>query len=349
MKKSVIFGLLLITMIGGISIISASCRLVYDPPPPPPVPPDSDGDGLTNATEIAIGTNPYNSDTDSDGLSDYKEYLIYHTNPLKKDTDGDSLNDKDEITYGFNPNYVEATHMFVHDGTVYCGVAYVAWVSNYWMWELFLLTLDPIQLATVLIMLAQLDGDLSLDALDGSDDARYDYVGELEARGYYVITDSNFNTISYVSNFVTAYNFAKQYNTRLFAITYTHGMPISLDIPSIKGNWMTFIAGMGIGPSTFVEIGLLTTGSIPELVFYASPCYSMTTMSLSITASLALNAGTFILFGTFNPGTQSAVHRFLDYGIERTAGIKSVYDAYQLAESASIGFIGSTSYVLPIL
>ncbi len=318
-------------------------------PPPPPSPPDSDNDNLTNAEEIVLGTNPYDSDTDDDGLNDYAEVKIYHTNPLLKDTDGDSLDDKIELTYGFNPNVVEATHMFVHEGKVYCGVAYVAWVSDYFWWYIFAATLTPVELFTFLFMLCQLDGDLSLDALDGSDDARYDYVGELEARGYYVITDGNFNTVSYISNFVKAYNFAKQYNTRLFAITYTHGMPVNVDVPSIKGNWMTYWPGFEIGSSTFAEMNLLLTGSIPELVFYASPCFSMTTMSLSIRLTLAHHASTFILFGTYNSGSQSAVHRFLDYGIERTLGTISVYDAYQLAESQSIGFVGSTSYVLPIL
>ncbi len=345
MKKSIIFGLLILVMIGGVSIIGASARVFWDPPVPPP-PKDSDRDGLSDKRERSIGTNPYRKDTDYDGLNDFQEVVVYETNPLKKDTDGDSLNDKVELSYGFNPNFAEATHMFVHDGKVYCGVAYVAWVSNYVLWYLFAATLSPIELATLLTMLALSDFDISLDALDGSDGASYNYVGELEARGYYVITDKNFGTVSYINNFVKAFNFAKQYNTRLFAITYTHGMPLNVDVPSIKGNWMTYYPGFEIGPSTFAEMNVLLYGTIPELVFYASPCYSMTTMQISIKVTLNHHANKFILFGTYGMGSQSAVSSFLRYGITRTPR-KSVYDAYQLAEPRIIGFSGSTSYVLP--
>ncbi len=58
---------------------------------------DSDGDGLTDREEIAIGTDPHNPDTDGDGISDGDEVKKYHTNPLKKDTDGDGLSDYQEI------------------------------------------------------------------------------------------------------------------------------------------------------------------------------------------------------------------------------------------------------------
>ncbi|MHA1629958.1 MAG: hypothetical protein ACTSXO_04615 [Candidatus Heimdallarchaeota archaeon] len=348
MRKSVIFGLLVITMIGGVSIIGACGRVIYDPPPPPPST-DSDNDGLSNTKEREIGTDPYKYDTDGDGIGDYLEYCLYHTNPLLKDTDGDSLEDKVELQYGFDPNFVEATHMFVHDGKVYCGVAYVAWVSDYWLWYPFIGTMTLAEQITFLAMLGMLDGDLSLDALDGSDDPRYNYVAELESRGYYVITDANFGTASYIANFIYAFTFAQQYNTRLFVITYTHGMPLNTDIPSIKGNWMTYWPGFEIGPSTFEEMAPLLFGSIPELVFYAAPCFSMTTMSISITQTLLLHTSNLILFGTFNSGTQSAVWKFLNYGIKQTYGTKSVYDAYQLSETQLIGFLGSKSYVLPTL
>lgn len=45
---------------------------------------DTDKDGVTDAKEIAQGTNPKNPDTDGDGLIDSKD-----PNPLKPDTDGD--------------------------------------------------------------------------------------------------------------------------------------------------------------------------------------------------------------------------------------------------------------------
>ncbi len=53
---------------------------------------DTDGDGLTDAEEKQLGTNPKKADTDGDGLTD-KEELELGTNPLVKDTDGDGVPD----------------------------------------------------------------------------------------------------------------------------------------------------------------------------------------------------------------------------------------------------------------
>ncbi len=57
---------------------------------------DSDGDGLSDAQETLIGTNPRNADSDSDGLSDGMEYLVAFTDPLKSDSDGDGVRDKED-------------------------------------------------------------------------------------------------------------------------------------------------------------------------------------------------------------------------------------------------------------
>src|SRR5574341_779260 len=76
---------------------------------------DADGDGLTNAEEIKLKTDPTNPDTDGDGLSDGDEikwgadpFVVdtdggtvpagrevheLHTSPINPDTDGDGLND----------------------------------------------------------------------------------------------------------------------------------------------------------------------------------------------------------------------------------------------------------------
>ncbi|MBE0645447.1 MAG: OmpA family protein [Bacteroidetes bacterium] len=65
---------------------------------------DSDGDLLENAEESALGTDPYEIDTDTDGLTDYEEVRVYSTSPLKPDTDDDGLGDYFEITkYGTDP------------------------------------------------------------------------------------------------------------------------------------------------------------------------------------------------------------------------------------------------------
>lgn len=58
---------------------------------------DDDADGLTNAEEAELGTNPNNPDTDVDGLSDGQEVHELGTNPLLTDTDSDGLSDGDEV------------------------------------------------------------------------------------------------------------------------------------------------------------------------------------------------------------------------------------------------------------
>lgn len=64
---------------------------------------DPDKDGINNRDEIDLGTDPLNSDTDRDNLTDYDELNQYHTDPLQEDTDGDGLTDYDDVKLGFSP------------------------------------------------------------------------------------------------------------------------------------------------------------------------------------------------------------------------------------------------------
>lgn len=63
--------------------------------------PDSDGDGLWDGAEVALGTDPGNWDTDGDGLSDGFEAGI-GTSPFNADSDKDGLLDSAEVL-GTNP------------------------------------------------------------------------------------------------------------------------------------------------------------------------------------------------------------------------------------------------------
>ena len=65
---------------------------------------DSDGEGLNNVEEIALGTDALDTDSDDDGLTDYDEDRIWGTSPLLTDSDTDGLDDYEEvITYGTDP------------------------------------------------------------------------------------------------------------------------------------------------------------------------------------------------------------------------------------------------------
>ncbi|MCB2204523.1 hypothetical protein KQI65_07225 [bacterium] len=59
---------------------------------------DYDGDALSNDAEEEAGTNPYDPDTDGDGLSDFYEVRVYLSNPLHWDSDGDVIGDYVEVT-----------------------------------------------------------------------------------------------------------------------------------------------------------------------------------------------------------------------------------------------------------
>ena len=48
---------------------------------------DNDRDGIDNATENEIGTDPDDADTDNDTLGDGEEISIYKSDPLVADTD----------------------------------------------------------------------------------------------------------------------------------------------------------------------------------------------------------------------------------------------------------------------
>ncbi len=82
------------------------------------VPFDDDGDGLSNYDEINIyHTDPNNPDTDNDGLNDGDEVNIHHTNPNNSDSDGDGLNDGDEVNvYHTDPNDPDTDNDGMPDG-----------------------------------------------------------------------------------------------------------------------------------------------------------------------------------------------------------------------------------------
>ena len=63
---------------------------------------DSDDDGLSDAEEAELGTDPNNADSDGDGLSDGAEVEL-GTSPTSADTDGDGYTDGEERAEGTSP------------------------------------------------------------------------------------------------------------------------------------------------------------------------------------------------------------------------------------------------------
>ncbi|RJS47592.1 hypothetical protein [Nocardioides cavernaquae] len=78
---------------------------------------DADGDGLTDAEEAALGTDPHDADTDNDGLTDGAEVNTHGTKPLDADTDDDGLKDGAEVnTHGTDPKDPDTDNGGVKDG-----------------------------------------------------------------------------------------------------------------------------------------------------------------------------------------------------------------------------------------
>ena len=84
-----------------------------------PANPDSDADGLLDGTEAnEIGTNPLNGDTDGDGVVDIDEGNVYGTDPFLFDTDGDGLSDGSEVGTNFtDPTLIDTDGDGIDDGT----------------------------------------------------------------------------------------------------------------------------------------------------------------------------------------------------------------------------------------
>jgi alpha-tubulin suppressor-like RCC1 family protein len=76
---------------------------------------DPDGDGLSNAQEQALGTDPNNRDTNGDGMPDGAEFQA-GLSPTSNDVDGDGLTNAQELALGTNPFLADTDGDGVPDG-----------------------------------------------------------------------------------------------------------------------------------------------------------------------------------------------------------------------------------------
>ncbi len=70
--------------------------------------PDTDGDGILDGAERDAGTSPILADTDNDGVSDNAEAAA-GTDPTNADSDGDGASDGEELAFGSDPNSAAST------------------------------------------------------------------------------------------------------------------------------------------------------------------------------------------------------------------------------------------------
>ena len=91
---------------------------------------DSDGDQLSDMDEMRYGTSHLNSDSDSDGLSDYAEVNIHFTNPNNADTNGNGIPDAEEVK--LNGNNVNLDNVFFELRNEINGADYINSVGT---WE----------------------------------------------------------------------------------------------------------------------------------------------------------------------------------------------------------------------
>lgn len=66
---------------------------------------------LATAAIISTSTISNNLDSDLDGIFDYIETNIFHTDPFNSDTDGDGYDDKIEIDNGYSPLYGDKKYL----------------------------------------------------------------------------------------------------------------------------------------------------------------------------------------------------------------------------------------------
>ena len=78
---------------------------------------DSDNDDLSDADELTLSLDPNNSDTDADGVTDGQEVNVYQTDPLNADSDTDGIADGIELfTLNSDPDNTDSDGDGLSDG-----------------------------------------------------------------------------------------------------------------------------------------------------------------------------------------------------------------------------------------
>ena len=94
---------------------------------------DSDNDGIMDGEEWLWGITSTTDDSDGDGLSDFLERTVYHTDPYNPDTDGDGWTDGEEVNDEQTDPLDRLSATRLARGVLVHGVKYSGDETNQWV------------------------------------------------------------------------------------------------------------------------------------------------------------------------------------------------------------------------
>lgn len=199
----------------------------------------------------------------------------------------------------------------------------------------------------------------------------YNYARVLRDKGYLVLTVADFTLATFFNGFQKALCIADYYNTRLFAVSHSHGLPTggftTYDVGAITAH--SFVAFLDdpklVSNSRLDALGLSymkgkLNGGILEIVYYIASCFALggygevkiggiyTTSyqsPLSTYASKGAVLGVFLRLAQF-----SDVSDFRYYFLARDQNLKTAYDNACWTSWHTVrtwGSFSSTNYRLP--
>ena len=102
---------------------------------------DTDGDGLLDAEEEAMGTDPRNADTDGDGTGDYDEVYVYFTDPTTSPPPDHTVTTPVPVPISWLEGYPEA--LAAHDGDFEAFASDLAANGRNRVWECYVAGVNP--------------------------------------------------------------------------------------------------------------------------------------------------------------------------------------------------------------
>lgn len=198
---------------------------------------DDDNDGLSDTDEAALGTDPFNPDTDGDGLGDGDEVGIFGTDPLNFDTDGDCPSDGDEVAAGSDPLDPASTPQWFDDFDTYALASQMHGQGGWAGWDNFAF------LGALVTDSQALSTPHSLD-INGSADLVQEYAGATSCQWVYTAWQYVPNDFVGQSFFILLNTYsiggAKNWSTEVMfnSSGVVHSDFDGAELPLITGQWV---------------------------------------------------------------------------------------------------------------